>query len=113
MLHFILITLFFNKYCLYIIRDDVFAQDSIDLLKESGIDFDKFERQGIDIHRFGELMTVSGLALNEDVKWVSFHSSYDFGYLLKTLSCKELPDTENGFLEQLQVYFPCIFDIKV
>jgi hypothetical protein len=58
-------------------------------------------------------MTVSGLALNEDVKWVSFHSSYDFGYLLKTLSCKELPDAENGFLEQLQIYFPCIFDIKV
>lgn len=55
---------------------------------------------------------VSGLVLNDEVKWVSFHSSYDFGYLLKTLTCKDLPDTESAFLELLQVYFPSIFDMK-
>lgn len=93
--------------------DDVYAQDSIDMLKQSGIDFEKFERYGVDIHHFGELLMVSGLVLNDDVKWLSFHSSYDFGYLLKTLTCKELPDTEAGFLELLQLYFPGIYDTKV
>lgn len=91
---------------------DMFAQDSIDLLKASGIDFDRFARDGIDILKFGELMMMSGLILSDDVKWVSFHSGYDFGYLLKTLSCEELPSEESAFLEQLYLYFPCVFDIK-
>lgn len=93
--------------------DDVYAQDSIDMLKGTGINFEKFEKDGIDIHHFGELMMVSGLVLNEDVKWLSFHSTYDFGYLVKTLTCKELPDSEGAFLELLQLYFPAIYDIKV
>jgi hypothetical protein len=92
---------------------DMFAQDSIDLLKASGIDFQKFATCGIDVSQFGELMMMSGLILSDDVKWVSFHSGYDFGYLLKTLSCEELPSEESAFLEQLYTYFPCVFDIKV
>ena len=58
-------------------------------------------------------MTISGLVLNDDIKWVSFHSKYDFAYLLKTLTCSELPLDEPGFVELLQMYFPCIYDIKV
>eukprot|EP00598_Pedospumella_elongata_P006391 CAMPEP_0184967254 /NCGR_PEP_ID=MMETSP1098-20130426/689_1 /TAXON_ID=89044 /ORGANISM="Spumella elongata, Strain CCAP 955/1" /LENGTH=338 /DNA_ID=CAMNT_0027488679 /DNA_START=127 /DNA_END=1143 /DNA_ORIENTATION=- len=91
---------------------DMFAQDSIELLKTSGIDFDKFEKYGIDIQYFGECMVMSGLVLNEDVKWISFHSSYDFGYLLKTLTCTELAQEESAFLDMLTTYFPCIYDVK-
>lgn len=91
---------------------DIFAEDSIELLKSSGIDFNKFEQNGIDIQYFGELMMMSGLVLNEEVKWVSFHSSYDFGYLLKTLTGDELPLDEQTFLECLRIFFPCIYDVK-
>ena len=94
------------------LTDDMFAQDSIDLLKLSGIDFMKFENYGIDIHYFGELLMMSGLVLSEEVKWVSFHSSYDFGYLLKTLTCRELPLDESDFLSLLHLYFPCLYDVK-
>lgn len=94
------------------LNDDMFAQDSIELLKNSGIDFEKFEKFGIDIHEFGEFMMMSGLVLNEEVKWISFHSSYDFGYLLKTLTCSSLPQDEIAFLELLYVFFPCIYDVK-
>jgi hypothetical protein len=48
---------------------DMYAQDSIDLLKNSGIDFHKFERDGINVHDFGELLITSGLVLNDDIKW--------------------------------------------
>jgi CCR4-NOT transcription complex subunit 7/8 len=94
------------------LSDDIFAQDSIELLKCSGIDFDKFEKLGIDVQYFGELMMMSGLVLNDDIKWISFHSKYDFGYLLKTLTCTELPVDEQGFLDLLFTYFPCIYDVK-
>ena len=93
-------------------EDDTHAHDSIELLKSSGIDFEKFQKLGIDVPHFGELMMMSGLVLNEDVKWVSFHSSYDFGYLLKTLTCSDLPLEEQHFMRLLETYFPYIYDVK-
>jgi CCR4-NOT transcription complex subunit 7/8 len=38
--------------------------------------------------------------------------SYDFGYLLKLVTCRELPATEAEFFEVLLLYFPAIFDMK-
>jgi|AntAceMinimDraft_5_1070358.scaffolds.fasta_scaffold213972_2 hypothetical protein len=39
----------------------MYAQDSIDLLKEAGLDFARHEASGIDVQYFGELMVTSGL----------------------------------------------------
>ena len=94
-------------------RDDMYAQDSIDLLKASGIDFDRFERDGIDVNYFGELMMMSGLVLNDEVRWMTFHSSFDFGYLLKALTNSDLPSEESAFMDLLITFFPCIYDVKV
>ncbi|XVF26496.1 hypothetical protein REPUB_Repub14bG0021200 [Reevesia pubescens] len=63
--------------------NDLFANNSIELLRQSGIDFKKNNQKGIDAMRFGELMMSSGIVLNDSVHWVTFHSGYDFGYLLK------------------------------
>eukprot|EP00887_Chlorella_sp_A99_P004930 scaffold4.g4930.t1 len=84
------------------VSDDMYAQDSIDLLKQSGIDFAQNEARGIDVRHFGELLTVSGVVLNEDVRWITFHSGYDFGYLLKVLTCAPLPTSETDFFELLK-----------
>jgi len=40
-------------------------------------------------------------------------SGYDFGYLLKIVSCSPLPPTETEFFDLLRIWFPCIWDIKV
>ncbi|CAG8593560.1 4338_t:CDS:2 [Funneliformis mosseae] len=91
---------------------DMYAQDSIDLLTKSGIDFKKHEDYGIDVEHFGELLISSGFVLLDDVKWISYHSGYDFGYLLKVLTCSPLPAEESEFFDLLRTYFPCIYDIK-
>lgn len=51
----------------------MYAQDSIELLTKSGIDFKKHEEYGIDVEHFGELLISSGFVLLDDVKWISFH----------------------------------------
>ncbi|KAK9864331.1 hypothetical protein WJX84_002927 [Apatococcus fuscideae] len=91
---------------------DIYAQDSIELLKQSGIDFSRNESQGIDVQKFGELLMTSGVVLNDQIQWVTFHSGYDFGYLLKLLTCQSLPATESEFFTLLKIYFPNVFDIK-
>lgn len=40
------------------------------------------------------------------VRWITFHSGYDFGYLLKVLTCQPLPQTEADFFELLKVGVP-------
>ena len=72
----------------------------------------KNNEKGIDAVRFGELLMSSGIVLNDNVYWVTFHSGYDFGYLLKLLTCKNLPDTQAGFFNLINMYFPVLYDIK-
>ncbi|PIN03369.1 mRNA deadenylase subunit [Handroanthus impetiginosus] len=100
------------NFCEFNPNEDVFANDSIELLRQSGIDFVKNNQKGIDSRRFGELLMSSGIVLNDNVYWVTFHSGYDFGYLLKLLTCQNLPDTPAGFFTLINVYFPVLYDIK-
>ena len=86
--------------------------ESIDMLEESGIDFDANASYGVDVSRFAELLTISGIVLNEEVCWLTFHSGYDFGYLLKVLIGQRLPDKEEDFFPLIDLYFPNIYDIK-
>ncbi|KAL5205905.1 hypothetical protein ABZP36_034114 [Zizania latifolia] len=93
-------------------RTDVAASDSIDLLRRSGIDFARHSSDGADARRFAELLMSSGVVMNAEVHWVTFHSGYDFGYLLKLLIGSYLPDTISGFFDLIRIYFPVVYDIK-
>lgn len=55
-------------------RMDMYAQDSIELLQKSGIQFKKHEDEGIDPQLFAELLTTSGVVFMENVTWLSFHA---------------------------------------
>jgi len=94
------------------VSEDIFAADSIELLHQCGIDFTKNSERGIDVNRFGELLMSSGVVLNDNMQWVTFHSGYDFGYLLKLLTCRTLPDTQTAFFDLINIYFPMLYDIK-
>ncbi|KAL5570850.1 hypothetical protein UlMin_020447 [Ulmus minor] len=101
-----------NVDMLKLIQLDVFANDSFELFRQSGIDFVKNNKKGIDAKRFGELLMSYGIVLNDNVHWVTFYSGYDFGYLLKLLTCQNLPDTQAGFFNLINLYFPTVYDIK-
>lgn len=66
----------------------------------------------MQMERFAECLTSSGLILNEDITWISFHGAYDFAYLLKILTNLPLADNESIFLDQVQTYFPNYFDVR-
>ena len=95
------------------INKENYNEESINLLKKSGIDFDKLKKHGIKKNNFAAYLTTSGLVLNPDVNWISYHGAYDFGYILSLLLNEKLPKTEEDFLEILKLYFHKFYDIKL
>lgn len=93
---------------------DRYAPDSIELLRTNGIDFEKNSTDGVDSCEFAVLLMSSGLVLNESVSWITFHSAYDFGYLIKILTRRRLPKSLREFMDLVKVYFGegCFFDMK-
>lgn len=90
----------------------MYNEESISMLRKSGADFEKLKTQGIDPEEFGSLLTTSGLTLADDVNWISFHSGYDFAYLIKMLTAKPLPEDEDAYRKLVEIFFPCLLDVK-
>ena len=61
----------------------MYAEDSIELLRNCGINFERHQIEGIDTSWFAEMLITSGIVLMNRVNWITFHSGYDFCYLLK------------------------------
>lgn len=104
---------------------------------DQSVDLSKHRSQGIRTQDFGELLMTSGLVLSEDVKWIAFCAvagmaegplsrvsiapsepherrfcgMYSFGYLLQLLTCQEMPDCIDTFLELLDLFFPSRCDL--
>lgn len=95
------------------LENDTHAKDSINLLKEAGIDFDQLNLKGIETMRFADLLVSSGLILNDETHWITFHGAFDFGYLLKAITNNKLPPTLEKFNNETKMYFPSIYDLKI
>lgn len=91
---------------------DMYSQESIELLMQAKINFDDHSRNGIDISEFGSLLTTSGLVMSSHIIWVSFHSAYDFAYLIKILTGNAMPEKEEDFYRFMTVLFPNFYDFK-
>ena len=92
---------------------DKFSQSSMLLLMSSGINFNKMKKSGIKHQKFIELFKNSGLVLNPNIHWISFHGSYDFAYLLSNLLGNSLPKNEKDFTQILGYFFPNHYDIRI
>jgi CCR4-NOT transcription complex subunit 7/8 len=95
------------------IQTEQFSQDSINILSEAGINFQDMAEHGIDHMVFGDFLMSSGLVVNPEVQWITFHGCYDFAYLIKLLRNEHLPPTSPDFMKYLQHLFPVIWDVKV
>ncbi|KAI0856593.1 CAF1-domain-containing protein [Xylaria cubensis] len=96
----------------FALKEDMYNQASIESLQQAGIDFNLLERDGIDPRKFAALFVVSGFVCFDNVKWLSFHGGYDFGYLTKLLSDTKLANDESEFDKVMKKWFPQTYDVK-
>ncbi|RYR03927.1 hypothetical protein HN51_040755 [Arachis hypogaea] len=84
---------------------DIHAKDSVALLRNQGIDFERNAVAGVSSVHFAKLAVASGLLFNKALTWVTFHGAYDIGYLVKILTWDVLPTLLEEFLELVKELF--------
>lgn len=94
------------------LQTENYSNESIELLEKSGIDFKNLKTNGIQLSLLAEYFIISGLFLNSEITWITFHGNYDFAYLLKLLINQALPHREEDFVNLLKIYFPKFYDLK-
>ncbi|XP_047326203.1 probable CCR4-associated factor 1 homolog 2 [Impatiens glandulifera] len=94
------------------INTDRFVPASIELLRNSGIDFERFRKEGVPLKVFAETIMMSGVFSNVFVRLINFHGSSDFGYLIKCLRWEDLPEKYDVFMELVKVFFPDFIDVS-
>ncbi|KAI1393909.1 CAF1-domain-containing protein [Hypoxylon trugodes] len=94
------------------LKEDMYNQASIESLQQAGIDFNLLDRDGIDPKKFAALFIASGFVCFDQVKWISFHGGYDFGYLTKLLGDQKLANDESEFDKIMKKWFPTTYDVK-
>ena len=97
------------------VLNDVHKPDSIQLLKDAGLDFQKHAKMGINQEIFREYFINSGLVRNTKLTWIAFNSCFDFAFMIKILIgnyAQELPFCKYEFLKQCNYFFPNFYDVK-
>lgn len=62
---------------------------------------------------FADGIITSGMILNDDIKWITFHGAFDFAYLVKCLTNEKLPQTIEQFQIKCKQLFPVMYDTKI
>ncbi|CCF57474.1 hypothetical protein KAFR_0C04830 [Kazachstania africana CBS 2517] len=99
--------------CEFDTSTEMLSAESIDLLRKSGINFDNHKLNGIDVFEFAQLMTDSGLLLDENVTWITYHTAYDLGFLVKILMNDTMPNNRQEFEWWIHKFIPNLYDLNL
>ncbi|KAH7420977.1 hypothetical protein KP509_13G034000 [Ceratopteris richardii] len=94
------------------LRTDRYVKSSIELLRNSGIDFERNRRDGLASRTLGSLLRKHGLVFNPRIRYVCYQGDYDFAYLHKAVTGDQrLPSTSAEYAHSKAGMFGPIFDV--
>lgn len=96
----------------YSLGTEMYREDTLASLKKAKIGFDRLEEMGVKPQNFAEILICSGILLNKQIHWVSYHSGYTFGMMLQLLRSDMIPFEEAEFFKLIKLYFPNLYDIR-
>lgn len=98
---------------LFDLSKELHSKDSIEMLQNCGIDFEKNLKEGIDPLLLGDYILTSGLMLNSEINWITYQGLYDFAYLMKIVTNQNLSSSSDQFTAEMNLYFPNYYDLKL
>ncbi|ONK70532.1 uncharacterized protein A4U43_C05F34690 [Asparagus officinalis] len=88
-------------------------ESSVQLLLDSGMDFDENKRDGACASCFARSFYRRVLLpYRHRIKWITFHGLYDVGYAVKLLMGRPLPEGRRRFLCRVQNVLGSVYDVK-
>lgn len=92
---------------------EMMSSESFELLQKSGINFDNHLHNGIEIFEFSQLMIDSGLLMEDNVTWITYHAAYDFGFLVNVLTNNCMPNNREDFEWWVHKFLPNFYDLNL
>lgn len=92
---------------------EMISVESLELLRKAGINFDSHRSNGIDKFEFAQLMTDSGLIMDTNTTWITFHAAYDLGFLVHILMNDMMPATRKDFEWWVHKFMPNLYDLNL
>ncbi|AQZ13366.1 POP2 (YNR052C) [Zygosaccharomyces parabailii] len=92
---------------------EMMSAESFELLQRSGINFESHSEQGVDSFEFAQLMIDSGLLMEPNTTWITYHAAYDFGFLVHILMNDSMPNNREEFEWWVHKFLPNFFDLNL
>ncbi|GMM55972.1 CCR4-NOT core DEDD family RNase subunit [Maudiozyma humilis] len=97
----------------YDVDTEMISGESLELLKTSGVNLDMQRESGVDKFEFAQLMMDSGLIMEPDTTWITYHAAYDIGFLVHILMNDMMPATRQEFEQWVVKLMPSLFDLNL
>jgi CCR4-NOT transcription complex subunit 7/8 len=94
------------------LQTDQYNAESIDYLREGGINFDNLYKDGIEHEQFRDVLNKSTLLCNDDLVWICYNGLNDFTHFVQLITNEILPQRKDDFIPLLLNFFPNIIDVK-
>lgn len=92
---------------------EMMSAESFELLQRSGINFESHALHGVDPFEFAQLLTDSGLLMDSNTTWVTYHAAYDFGFLVHILMNNSMPNNREEFEWWVHKFLPNFYDLNL
>ncbi|KAH7420971.1 hypothetical protein KP509_13G033800 [Ceratopteris richardii] len=99
--------------CDFNMNNDIFVKASIQLLQNSGIDFERNRRDGLESRTLGSLLLKHHLVFNPRMHYLCYQGDYDFAHLHKAVTGdQQLPSSLAEYTYSKIIMFGRIFDVR-
>ena len=95
------------------IGKEMISGESLDLLRKSAINPEMHKTNGVKKFEFAQLMIDSGLLMDENVTWITYHAAYDLGFFIHILLNDIMPNNRKDFDSWVHEYMPSLFDLNL
>lgn len=92
---------------------EMLSAESLEVLRNGGFNFEMSKVHGVDAFEFAHLMMDSGLLMEPNITWITYHGIYDLGFLTNLLINNLMPNNKEDFEWWVHKFLPNVYDLNI